>query len=57
MYENGKENGLWQQWYKSGQLRSSVKFINGIKDGEEITYNKDGSIRSKDIYLSGKVIK
>ena len=55
-YENGKENGFWKQWYKNGLLRSSVKFINGIKDGEELTFNEDGSIRSKDIYLNGKVI-
>ena len=37
--------------------KMSVKFINGIKDGMEITYNKDGSVRSKDIYLNGKVVK
>ena len=43
--------------YDNLRKATSVKFINGIKDGEEITYNKDGSVRSKDIYLSGKVIK
>jgi antitoxin component YwqK of YwqJK toxin-antitoxin module len=57
MYENGKENGLWQQWYKSGQLRSSVKFINGIKMERRLLTTKMEAVRSKDIYLNGKVIK
>ena len=56
-FKNGKENGLWQQWYENGQIRSSVKFINGQKDGEEIYFNRDGSIRSTDLYKMGKIIK
>ena len=55
-YKNGKENGLWRQWYKDGQLKSNVKFINGIKQGIETIWHKNGSVKSIDEYIDGKVI-
>ena len=35
----------------------NVKFISGVKNGEESYWNKDGSIRFKDIYINGKIEK
>jgi antitoxin component YwqK of YwqJK toxin-antitoxin module len=34
-----------------------VKFIDGIKEGTETIWNKNGAVRSKDEYINGKVIK
>ena len=57
VYSNGKENGSWKQWYENGQMKSEVKFVDGIKEGIEIIWNKNGTVRSKDQYINGKVIK
>ena len=57
MYINGEKFGLWRQWHKNGQSKSNVEFVNGIKQGAEIVWNQDGSVRSKDLYKNGKVIK
>jgi len=56
-FENGKEFGFRKQWHKNGQFKSSVEFVDGIKEGVEIIWNQDGSIRSQDFYKNGKVIK
>jgi antitoxin component YwqK of YwqJK toxin-antitoxin module len=35
---NGKKDGIWTQWYKSGRLKSEISYKNGIKHGHYRKY-------------------
>jgi antitoxin component YwqK of YwqJK toxin-antitoxin module len=39
-----KKNGLWHYYYESGELHKTLYYLNGIKDGKEITYYKNGEM-------------
>jgi len=38
-------------------MKKNVKFIDGKKSGKEVTWKKDGNIKSEVIYEDGKIIK
>jgi antitoxin component YwqK of YwqJK toxin-antitoxin module len=40
-----------------GQMKKNVKFVDGKKNGKEVTWKKDGTIKSEVIYKDGKIIK
>ena len=47
---NGKPEGRYQMFYTNGQVAEEGKMKQGDKTGSWITYNSDGSIRSKKQY-------
>lgn len=53
----GKRHGSEMKWHMNGKKSFEAKYINGVPIGEHVTYNEDGTIRSKDIFAStgGKV--
>jgi antitoxin component YwqK of YwqJK toxin-antitoxin module len=38
-------------------MKKNVKFVDGKKNGKEVTWKKDGTIKSEVIYKDGKIIK
>ena len=46
-----------KKWYSDGQKKKNVNFIDGKKEGKEINWKKDGTIKSEVIYKDGKIIK
>jgi antitoxin component YwqK of YwqJK toxin-antitoxin module len=40
--EGTVQNGLFTYYYENGKMRSSVNFINGVKDGCEYEWREDG---------------
>lgn len=42
-YKDGKPDGAWKAWHKSGQLLRETHFVDGQRDGEAREWNEDGS--------------
>ena len=43
-FKNGKEVGLFTEWYENGQKSSEQLFKDGNEVGKSTYYNKDGSV-------------
>ena len=43
-------------FYGSKQTRTIVHYVNNVKDGEEITYDKEGNIEKKILYKKGRIV-
>lgn len=55
-YNNdGKREGTWTYYFENGKLNGIDNWKNGIQEGEDITYNKDGVIITKAHYANGKL--
>ena len=55
-YKNNILNGMWIEYYKNGKTKHSIKYNFGFKDGSELWYYDNGSIKSETVYDDGKVI-
>jgi len=44
-------------WYESGELNTEIYYENGKKNGELISYWKNGILKRKDFYKNGKIKK
>lgn len=49
--KKGRPQGLWQWFYESGKIFRTEYFKNGMRDGEVVDYNEDGSVLSKTVFL------
>jgi TonB family protein len=59
-YNNKDEktyNGLQKSWYESGELRFASTYSNGKKNGDFLSYWKNGILKRKDFYKNGKLKK
>ncbi len=52
--EEGIKQGLWKEYYDSGELRSEGKYENGVRVGEWKFYYRNGKIDQKGKYIKGK---
>ena len=50
---NGKPNGKYSFFYKSGELKTIGKYTEGKKDGIWKTFSKQGKIKEKGKYKDG----
>jgi tetratricopeptide (TPR) repeat protein len=50
-------NGIWTEWYESGELKRFVDYVQGKPHGVEITWNRDGEVISRVQYRHGERIK
>jgi antitoxin component YwqK of YwqJK toxin-antitoxin module len=55
--KDGKNHGTTTYYYPNGQKEFEANYMNGLKDGELIDYDKQGKVKSKEIYKNGKRIK
>ena len=51
IYVNGKLHGNQFDYFENGKTWKEIKYENGVKNGEEITYNPYGKIELKDCCL------
>ena len=56
-FKKGKKNGLWEKYYKNGQLWVKGNYKDGIKDGLWEFFNKDGSLKKTETYEDGELVK
>jgi antitoxin component YwqK of YwqJK toxin-antitoxin module len=53
-FVNGKEEGLFTEWYQNGQKISEVKYVNGEPEGLETRWHRNGQKQSEINYINGK---
>ena len=53
-YKNGRRNGLWKTYYKTGELWSKIYFKNGLSDSITTAYYPNGKIRYEGFYTKGQ---
>ncbi|MCL2207874.1 MAG: hypothetical protein FWB90_07260 [Fibromonadales bacterium] len=47
-WENGKKEGAWRSWYRSGILKDSLNFRDGELAGEQFHYDSTGRLYKKE---------
>jgi antitoxin component YwqK of YwqJK toxin-antitoxin module len=52
-YKNGKMNGPWKQFFKTGKIKCTGFYFNDNLDGEYIGLNTEGGILYKGQYVEG----
>ena len=52
-YSNGKFNGNWKWYYKTGELLKDEYYLYGKPDGESIEYDIYGNVITKGNYIDG----
>lgn len=53
--QNGKKTGVWEEYYKNGQLKNSYHYVNGEKHGVFKQYYEDGTLwMHMDKFVNGK---
>ena len=55
MYENGA--GLQKGYSSDGQLITEIPYEDNVKDGKEIQYDRDGSVKKILLWKSGEFVK
>lgn len=53
-FENGKEVGNWYTFYPDGAIFVTVKFENGLMNGDYKNYTRKGILESSGKYVDGK---
>ena len=48
-YKNGKREGLWESYYRNGQLHTKGQYRKGKREGEWEFYYRNGQLECKDI--------
>jgi len=51
-FKNGKNDGIFQEWYKNGNIQYQQKFINGCPQDTAFAYHEDGSLSGIFPYLN-----
>lgn len=54
-YGQPLKNGLYKQWYESGQIRHEINFLDDKKHGLQRSYFQNGKIELEENYLFGKL--
>lgn len=55
-FTNGFANGIWKEWYISGEKKFEGAFVNGKNEGVWIQWNKDGSVQRKLVFKDGQLV-
>ncbi len=52
--KNGKRNGLYQEYYKNGNVKSEINYKDEIQEGETFSYREDGSLFRNSNFVNGE---
>jgi antitoxin component YwqK of YwqJK toxin-antitoxin module len=53
-YENGRKEGLWSYWYKTGQLMQRGSYKADMAEGPWVSYLANGELESHGYYFNDK---
>ena len=53
--KNGKKEGPWVGYYKTGQLFAKENYKDGKREGPWVSYYKNGQLESKRTFKNGKL--
>ncbi len=54
---NGKYNGFYKEWDEQGNLKNSIEYKQGIRNGITTTYYPNGVKESETLYLNNELVK
>jgi antitoxin component YwqK of YwqJK toxin-antitoxin module len=54
-HNGGIKNGVFREYWPTGQLYAECTFKNDLREGKEIKYIQNGNIMSVHIYMNGKI--
>ena len=52
----GQKEGIWEEYYWDGQLRSKINYKDGKQEGLWEYFNKDGSLNKTETWKNGEKI-
>lgn len=52
-WKNGKEDGLFEEWYKNGQIQERSNWENGMENGLYELWSEDGNLKERSIWKDG----
>ena len=52
---NGNKSGQWTQYDADGKIRFVVNYIDGLKNGDELSFNTRGQIEARTSYRNDKL--
>ncbi|MCL2261331.1 MAG: toxin-antitoxin system YwqK family antitoxin [Fibromonadales bacterium] len=55
-WENGKKEGAWRSWYRSGILKDSLNFKDGELFGEQFHYDSTGRLYKKETVMGKNTV-
>jgi antitoxin component YwqK of YwqJK toxin-antitoxin module len=53
-YSMGLKDGVWQTYYRNGNLAYRGNFVQGVPDGRHLFYYPDGTLREEQNYVMGR---
>ncbi len=53
--EQGKKDGLWQAYYRTGAVNRKVNYLKDSLDGDLISYYQDGTLKHERHFVNGKL--
>lgn len=56
-YSKGLADGLWREWWESGEKKFEGAFLNGKNDGVWTEWYPDGKVKKKLIFNNGQFVK
>lgn len=57
IYENNRKEGVWEEYYKNGKMRSKLTYANGVLEGPAVFYNTDGKIMKEGSFKANKWVQ
>ena len=52
-FKNGKRDGVYKEWYKSGRKKFLRHYKNGIENGVRKKWDKDGKLTFQGNFVDG----
>jgi antitoxin component YwqK of YwqJK toxin-antitoxin module len=57
MYKNNRKEGVWEEYYKNGELRNKLTYLNGVLEGPAVFYNTDGKVLKEGNFKGNKWVQ
>jgi antitoxin component YwqK of YwqJK toxin-antitoxin module len=55
-FKNGVYHGVVEEWYENGNKKTQTHYVDGLHEGENRYWNRDGSPQSKKIWKADVLI-
>lgn len=57
IYKNNRKEGVWEEYYKNGKMRSKLTYSNGVLEGPAAFYNTDGKVMKEGSFKGNKWVQ
>ncbi len=57
IYNNNRKEGIWEEYYSNGKMRSTLTYVNGVLEGPATFYNSDGKVMKEGSFKGNKWVQ